>query len=87
MQRRVQTTIDGLVESGAERGLQVADPTTGRPVAPDTVIYGFSAGKGMTATVAHLLVERGLLTTTPRSPTCGPRSARAARGARPCATP
>ena len=54
LQQKVQEAIDGLVESGAERGLQVAvyrhgeqvaeavagvaDPETGRRVAPDTPI-------------------------------------------------
>ena len=76
MQRRVQEAVNGLVASGAERGLQVAvyrhgepvvdavagvaDPATGRPVTPDTPIYCYSLGKGATATVAHVLVERGL---------------------------
>jgi CubicO group peptidase (beta-lactamase class C family) len=76
VQQQVQEAIDGLVESGAERGLQVAvyrhgelvvdavagvaDPETGRPVASDTPFYAYSVGKGATATVAHMLVERGL---------------------------
>jgi CubicO group peptidase (beta-lactamase class C family) len=76
VQNQVQEAIDQLVESGAERGLQVAvyqngeqvldavagiaDPATGRPVAPDTPIYCYSVGKGATSTVAHMLVERGL---------------------------
>jgi CubicO group peptidase (beta-lactamase class C family) len=76
VQTQVQEAIDRLVESGAERGLQVAvyrhgdlvvdavagvaDPPTGRPVTPDTPFYAYSTGKGATATVAHLLVERGL---------------------------
>jgi CubicO group peptidase (beta-lactamase class C family) len=75
LQQQVQETIDGLVESGAERGLQVAvyrhgdlvvdavagvaDHETGRPVTPDTPFYAYSVGKGATATVAHVLVERG----------------------------
>ena len=75
LQQQVQETIDELVESGAERGLQVAvyrhgeqvvdavagvaDPATGRPVTPDTPFYAYSTGKGATATVAHVLVERG----------------------------
>ncbi len=74
-QRRVQEAIDGMVESGAERGLQVsvyrdgeplvdavagvADPETGRPFASGTPVYVYSVGKGATATVAHVLVERG----------------------------
>ncbi|HZC13178.1 MAG TPA: serine hydrolase domain-containing protein [Thermoleophilaceae bacterium] len=76
VQQQVQEAIDRLVESGAERGLQVAvyrdgelvvdavagvaDPATGRPVTSDTPIYVYSVGKGATATVAHVLVERGL---------------------------
>ena len=76
VQQQVQEAIDGLVESGAERGLQVAvyrngeqvvdavagvaDPETGRPVAPDTPFYAYSVGKAATSTVAHVLVERGL---------------------------
>ncbi|MEJ7843481.1 MAG: serine hydrolase domain-containing protein [Rubrobacter sp.] len=76
LQQQVQDAIDGLVESGAERGLQVAvyrhgdqmvdavagaaDPMTERPVASDTPFYTYSSGKGATATVAHVLVERGL---------------------------
>src|SRR5215210_4448188 len=76
VQQQVQEAIDGLVESGDERGLQVAvyrrgepvvdavagvaDPATGRAVAPDTPIYCYSVGKAATATVAHVLVERDL---------------------------
>ncbi|MFI7703048.1 serine hydrolase domain-containing protein [Nonomuraea sp. NPDC049480] len=76
LQKQVQEAADKLVESGEERGLQVAvyrdgkqivdvvagvaDPETGRPVTPDTPFYNFSIGKGATATVAHVLVERGL---------------------------
>src|SRR5919112_1205051 len=74
-QNQVQKAIDGLVESGGERGLQVAvyrsgeqvadavagvaDHETGRPVASDTPFYCYSVGKAATATVAHVLVERG----------------------------
>ncbi|MGW2220556.1 serine hydrolase domain-containing protein [Nonomuraea sp. NPDC001684] len=76
LQQQVQQTADKLVESGAERGLQVAvyrdgvqivdvvagvaDPETGRPVTSDTPFYNFSIGKGATSTVAHMLAERGL---------------------------
>jgi CubicO group peptidase (beta-lactamase class C family) len=76
MQKQVQEAIDELVDSGAERGVQVAvyrngellveavagvaDPATGRAVTPDTPFYNFSIGKGATATVAHVLAERGL---------------------------
>jgi CubicO group peptidase (beta-lactamase class C family) len=76
LQQQVQEAIDRLVESGVERGMQVAvyrrgepvvdavagvaDPTTGRPVTADTPFYAYSVGKGATATVAHMLVERGI---------------------------
>ena len=76
LQRQVQETIDEFVESGTERGLQVAvyrdgeqvvdavagvaDPETGRAVASDTPFYAYSTGKAATATVVHVLVERGL---------------------------
>jgi CubicO group peptidase (beta-lactamase class C family) len=76
IQQQVQEAIDRLVESGAERGLQVAvylngalvvdaiagvaDPATGRPITSDTPFYCYSVGKGATATVAHVLVERGV---------------------------
>ncbi|MBC6462926.1 serine hydrolase domain-containing protein [Actinomadura sp. HBU206391] len=76
VQKQVQQAIDDLVASGAERGMQVAvyrhgelvvdavagvtDPDTGRPVSPDTLFYNFSIGKGATATIAHVLAERGV---------------------------
>ncbi|MGW5684406.1 serine hydrolase domain-containing protein [Nonomuraea sp. NPDC003754] len=76
LQKLVQQAADDLVESGRERGLQVAvyrdgrqvvdvvagvaDPETGWLVTPGTPFYNFSIGKGATATVAHVLVERGL---------------------------
>lgn len=77
LQQQVQEAIDQLVGSGAERGLQVAvyrhgrqvvdavagvaDPASGRPVTSDTPFYSYSVGKGVTATVAHVLAERGVL--------------------------
>jgi CubicO group peptidase (beta-lactamase class C family) len=77
IQQRVQEAIDELVESGAERGLQVAvyhqgeqvvdatagvtDPTTGRPLTSDTPFFSYSIGKGMASTVIHVLAERGVL--------------------------
>jgi CubicO group peptidase (beta-lactamase class C family) len=76
IQQQVQEAIDRLVESGAERGLQVpvyrhrnlavdavagvADPATGGPVTSDTPFFSFSIGKGVAATVVHVLAERGL---------------------------
>jgi len=75
-QQRVQEAIDRLVESGAERGVQVAayrrgklvvdavagvaDPATGRAVTSDTPFFSASTGKSMTSTVVHVLAERGV---------------------------
>jgi len=75
IQKQVQQAIDELVESGAERGVQVAvyrrgelvvdavagvaDPSTGRPVTSSTPFYNYSIGKGATSAVAHVLAERG----------------------------
>ncbi len=77
IQHQVQDAIDELVESGAERGLQVAvyrhgepvvdavagvaDPATGRPVTSDTPFFSYSIGKGVAATVVHALAERGAI--------------------------
>ncbi|WP_169944029.1 serine hydrolase [Microbispora sp. H11081] len=75
LQRKVQETIDQLVESGAETGLQVAvyqdgrqvvdavagaDAATGSPITSGTLIYSSSAGKALTSAVVHVLVERGV---------------------------
>ncbi|MDX6240475.1 MAG: hypothetical protein QOG10_5295, partial [Kribbellaceae bacterium] len=77
LQEQVQQRLDELVGTGAEIGLQVAvfhrgdlvvdtvagvaDVDTGRPITSDTLFYSASTGKGATATVANLLVDRGLL--------------------------
>jgi CubicO group peptidase (beta-lactamase class C family) len=77
-QKQVQDAIIQLVESGTERGIQVAayqgadlmveavagiaDPATGRPVSSDTPFYNFSIVKGAASTIAHILAERGLFT-------------------------
>lgn len=74
---RVQAVLDDLVARDVERGLQVAvyldgrlivdawaglaDATTGRKVDGDTLFCLWSTTKGITATVIHRLVERGLL--------------------------
>ena len=74
---RVQTVMDDLIGRGIEQGLQVAayldgqlvvdawagiaDATTGRLVDGETLFPVWSTTKGITATVIHLLVERGLL--------------------------
>jgi len=75
-QKQVQDAIDRLVETGAERGIQVAayrdgelvvdavaglaDPATGRLVTSSTPFYNFSIVKGAASAIAHILVERGL---------------------------
>ena len=77
LQNHVQSAIDALVASGTEIGLQVAvyhrgelvvdavagvaDRETGRPVTSDTLFYAASTGKAATATVANVLVDRGVL--------------------------
>lgn len=76
IQMQVQKAIDELVDSGAERAIQVAayrrgelavdavagiaDPATGRKVESSTPFYNYSVGKGAASTLAHMLVERGL---------------------------
>src|SRR5712691_1296851 len=76
VQQLVQKAIDQAVESGAERGIQiavyrdseplvdaiagVADPSTGRLVSSDTPFYNFSIVKAAASTAAHILAERGL---------------------------
>src|SRR5687767_4771583 len=77
VQRRAQALIDRLVDHDVERGLQVAayvdgelvldawagmaDPSTGRPVDGNTLFTTWSAGKGVAATVMHLLAQRGCM--------------------------
>jgi CubicO group peptidase (beta-lactamase class C family) len=78
IQSQVQKAIDDLVDSGSERGLQVAvylqgeqivdavagvaDPATGRKVTSATPFYNFSICKAAASTIAHMLVERGVFT-------------------------
>jgi CubicO group peptidase (beta-lactamase class C family) len=73
----VQSVLDEMITSGAERGVQaavyqdgklivdawagVADSRTGRAVDGETLFPVFSISKGITATMVHQLVERGLL--------------------------
>ena len=76
--QQVQAAIDRMVDSGAERGMQVAvyrrgelvvdavagqaDPESGRAVTGDTPFYNFSIVKGAAATIIHVLADRGLFT-------------------------
>jgi CubicO group peptidase (beta-lactamase class C family) len=78
LESAVDALLDELVGSGAEVGLQVAvvrdgrtvvdaargvaDPHTGAPVEPGTLFWAGSTAKGVAASVAHVLVERGDLT-------------------------
>lgn len=77
LQQATQRLLDTVVQEGRERGIQVAaywdgrlivdawagsaDVRTGRPVDGDTLFPVFSVTKGVTATVIHLLAERGQL--------------------------
>jgi len=78
LQDALQTLLTNFVETGTERGTQVAVylhgkkiadawagvacPKSGELVNADTLFPSFSTSKGVTATIIHLLVERGLLT-------------------------
>jgi CubicO group peptidase (beta-lactamase class C family) len=75
VQKQVQQAIDEMVQSGGERGLQVAvyqdgvqvvdavaglaDPSTKRPYRSETPVYCFSVCKAAASTLVHMLVERG----------------------------
>ncbi|MGY0488608.1 serine hydrolase domain-containing protein [Streptomyces sp. WG-D5] len=75
LQREVQGILDELVGTGAETGVQVAvhhegavvvdavagaaDSGTGRQVTAGTPFFSFSAGKAVTALIAHQLVATG----------------------------
>ena len=75
VQTQVQRAIDELVDSGAERGLQVAvyqggeqivdavagvaDPASGRWYASETPVYCYSVCKAAASTLVHMLAERG----------------------------
>jgi CubicO group peptidase (beta-lactamase class C family) len=75
LQAELQAAADEMVATSAETGLQVAvhrygqviadvaagvaNPWTGAPVTPGTLFYAASTGKGVTASLAHVLAERG----------------------------
>ncbi|MFI7220636.1 serine hydrolase domain-containing protein [Micromonospora maritima] len=77
LRAEVHEAVDDLVTSGREAGVQVAaylhgvpvveeqaglaDTGTGRPMTADTPVHAVSTGKGLTATVVHVLAERGRL--------------------------
>src|SRR5207249_10020217 len=74
LQMQVGRAIDDMVESGAERGLQVAvylngeqivdavagvaDPATGRLFTSETPVYCYSVCKAAASTLVHVLAER-----------------------------
>jgi CubicO group peptidase (beta-lactamase class C family) len=75
IQANLQTLLDQFIAEDSERGVQlavylkgdlvvdtfagIADPASSRPVTSDTLFPVFSTTKGIAATLAHLLVERG----------------------------
>ncbi|WP_253866419.1 serine hydrolase domain-containing protein [Micromonospora sp. WMMD754] len=77
LRAEVRAALDDLVTSGREAGVQVAayldgtsiveeqaglaDTGTGRPMTADTPVHAVSTGKGLTATVVHVLAEQGRL--------------------------
>jgi len=78
LQAEVQAAADEMVAAGTETGLQVAvhrhglvvadvvsgveDARTATPVTPGTLFYAASAAKGVAASLAHVLAERGDIT-------------------------
>src|SRR5438874_165316 len=74
LQMQVERAIHDMVESGAERGLQVAvylngeqivdamagvaDPATGRLFTSETPVYCYSVCKAAASTLVHMLAER-----------------------------
>jgi CubicO group peptidase (beta-lactamase class C family) len=78
LQAEVQAAAGELVAAGTETGLQVAvlrhgrvladvvsgveDPQTAKPVSPGTLFYAASTAKGVAASLAHVLAERGDIT-------------------------
>ncbi len=74
LQAEVQAAADEMVAAGTETGLQIAvhrhgrvvadvvsgvDDPAGAPVRYDTLFYAASAAKGVAASLAHALAERG----------------------------
>ena len=78
LQAEIQAAAGEMVAAGTETGLQVAvhrhgrvvadvvsgaeDRGTGTPVTPGTLFYAASAAKGVAASLAHVLAERGDIT-------------------------
>jgi CubicO group peptidase (beta-lactamase class C family) len=78
LQAAIQAAADEMVAAGAETGLQITvhrrgrvvadvvsgveDPETAKPVSHGTLFYAASAAKGVAASLAHVLAERGDIT-------------------------
>jgi CubicO group peptidase (beta-lactamase class C family) len=78
LQTAIEAAAAELVAAGTETGLQIAvrrhgqaiadvtaglaDPRTGAGTRPDTLFFAASAAKGVAASLAHVLAERGDLT-------------------------
>ncbi|MBW5486156.1 serine hydrolase [Streptomyces bambusae] len=68
-QARVEEVLGRLAGPGGEGGFQVAAYLDGEPLVdahtgvpgPDTLVHGFSIGKGFAATLVHVLAGRGLI--------------------------
>ncbi|MFJ3925086.1 serine hydrolase domain-containing protein [Streptomyces sp. NPDC090022] len=66
---RVAAVLGRLAAPGGQDGFQVAAYVDGERVVdahaglpgPDTLVHSFSTGKGFTATLVHVLAERGLI--------------------------
>ncbi len=101
IQEQVQETLDELVASGAELGIQavayrdgvkVVDAVAGvvgpdgPPVTPGTVFYNFSIGKGPMSTLVHQEVDRGAFGYDTPVVDCGRSSVPTERRASPYAT-
>jgi CubicO group peptidase (beta-lactamase class C family) len=96
LQSQVQKTIDSLVGAGQEIGVQVAayldgrlivnsvsglaNPANGSTITPDTPFFSFTTGKGLTATVVHVLAENGQIDYDLRIADVWPEYARHGKG-------
>lgn len=76
LQARIATIMQQYIETGVEEGLQLCvyhhgqriidlsagvRNAAGDPLSPDTLVFGWSMTKGVTALAIHQLAERGLL--------------------------
>lgn len=96
LRAEVRQRVDELIAAGRESGVQVAayldgepilevhaglaDRATGRVLTADTPVWSASTGKALTATVVHVLVERGELDYDLRIADVWPEFARHGKG-------